>query len=84
MSESVKDITSHYFDFILQFQQFLSKKFLYYILNISLKERGEMLQYWKLKYEEDTIKINDHVIQQREKLRMTIARRQELQKLVIN
>ncbi|CAK1599889.1 unnamed protein product [Parnassius mnemosyne] len=46
-----------------------------------IKEREELLEYWKIKHNDDTTKIREQVIEQREKLRVTIARREELQKL---
>ncbi|CAH2068666.1 unnamed protein product, partial [Iphiclides podalirius] len=48
---------------------------------LQVKEREEMLRYWKLRYTEDTKNITEQVVQQRERLKATIARRVELQKL---
>ncbi|XP_013144418.1 PREDICTED: IQ domain-containing protein G-like [Papilio polytes] len=48
---------------------------------LQTKEREELLEHWKIKYAEDTAGISRHVMEQREKLRVTSARRLELQKL---
>ncbi|XP_013166425.1 PREDICTED: IQ domain-containing protein G-like [Papilio xuthus] len=48
---------------------------------LETKEREELLEQWRTRYAEDTARISRHVTEQREKLRVTTARRLELQKL---
>ncbi|XP_014360218.2 dynein regulatory complex protein 9 [Papilio machaon] len=48
---------------------------------LQTKEREELLEHWKIRYAENTARISRHVTEQREKLRVTSARRLELQKL---
>lgn len=48
-----------------------------------LQEREKSVEYWRLKYAADTAKINELLAEKREQLRVTVARREELQALVV-
>ncbi|XP_045761065.1 dynein regulatory complex protein 9-like [Maniola jurtina] len=49
--------------------------------DLQIKEREELLQYWKTRYAADTANIDGRLKDQCEKLRVTVSRRVEMEKL---
>ncbi|XP_026484996.2 dynein regulatory complex protein 9-like [Vanessa tameamea] len=48
---------------------------------LQIKEREELLEYWKSRYANDTVDIESRLTEQCEKLRVTVKRRGELESL---
>ncbi|XP_052737181.1 dynein regulatory complex protein 9-like [Bicyclus anynana] len=49
--------------------------------NLQIKEREDLLQYWKTRYATDTADIDVKLRDKYEKVRVTVARREEMEKL---
>lgn len=53
------------------------------LLSVSkFQEREKAVEYWRVKYSDDTSSINMRLAVKCEQLRVAVARREELQKLV--
>ncbi|KAL0850124.1 hypothetical protein ABMA28_012005 [Loxostege sticticalis] len=48
---------------------------------LQIKEREDLLEYWRQRYVDDTAKMDERLAKKREELKVALARRQELQKL---